>query len=163
MIFTLYSDPTAFKGGFNVPSGSVLYTGAMLQILQNSTNPIALPCNGNLNQVINFFDQAVNNLLIQNNLTGLTEGNLTFDPATITINGLHQIEINAISANIAAIEAIQGQIAALNAGTLPITINMQCLAAGAAPCETVPNTFILSSVLNSIITEICAIKSYLGI
>lgn len=163
MILTLYSDPTAFKNGFIVPSGSVLYTGATLEILQNSTTPIALPCNGNLNQAISFFDQAVNNLLVQNNLTELTPENLTFNPATITINELHQIEINAISANIASIAALQTQLAGLTANSLSVTMNMQCLAAGAAPCESAPGIYPLIGVLNSMLTEICAIKSYLGI
>src|SRR5271170_5063743 len=120
MTFSIYTDPTFYKNGLTLPSGSIFYSGAPLAFLNNASTPVAFPCNGNLNQVLNLFDQAVNNLLSQNNLTQLTEGNLVFDPATITINGLHQIEINAISANIASITALQTQVNDLNAGTLPI-------------------------------------------
>ena len=163
MTFSIYTDPTFYKNGLTVPSGSVFYSGATLQFLKNSVPAVVFPCNANLNQVLNLFDQAVNNLLVENNLTDLNVGNLSFDPATISINGLHQVEINAISANIAAISSLQTQLADLNIGTLPIVINMQCLASIAAPCESGTNTYQLISVLNSMLSEICAIKNYLGI
>jgi hypothetical protein len=163
MTFSIYSDPTFYKNGLTLPSGSVFYSGATLQFLQNSVPPIALPCNANLNQVLNLFDQAVNNLLVENNLTQLTPESLTFNPATISIKGLHQVEINAISANIASILSLQTQLADLNVGILPITINMQCLASIAAPCESGVNTYQLIAVLNSMLSEICALKTAVGI
>jgi hypothetical protein len=163
MIFTVYQDPTQFKAGFVPPSGSVLYNGAVLQFLQNGNPVPQLPCILNLNQVLNFFDQAVNNLLAQNNLTTLNPQGLPFSPATITINGLHQVEINAIAGNAASILTLQETVADLSANTLPVTINMGCLASISAPCESGTNQYQLIAVLNSFLSEICALKAAVGI
>jgi hypothetical protein len=163
MTFTIYQDPTQFKAGFVPPSGSVLYNGAALTFLQNGIPVPQLPCVINLNQVLNFFDQAVNNLLEQNNLTALNPQTLGFNPATITINALHQIEINAIAGNIASIAALQEQVNDLNGNTLPITINMGCLSSISAPCESGTNMYPLIAVLISFLSEICALKAAVGI
>jgi hypothetical protein len=163
MTFTIFNDPTAYKIGTAIPSGSILYTGDVLAFLSNSTNPITFPCNGNINQVFNLFDQAVNNLLVQNNLTDLTPGDLVFTPATIQINQLHQVEINAINALQAQYTSLSTMFNELNVGNLDLTINMQCLAGVTAPCETVPGVYPLISVLNSMLSEICALKTAVGI
>lgn len=163
MTFTVYQDPTQFKTGFVPPSGSVFYNGPALQFLQNGVPIPQAPCVMNLNQVLNFFDQAVNNLLEQNNLTALNAQGLPFNPATVTINQLHQVEINAIAANIAAITTLQEEYNDLSGNTLPITINMGCLAAISAPCESGANTYQLIAVLNSFLSEICALKAAVGI
>jgi hypothetical protein len=163
MILTIFSDPTAYKTGSAFPSGSILYTGPVLQFLSNSTNPITFPCNGNLNQVLNLFDQAVNNLLVQNNLTALEPGDLVFDPATVQVNQLHQVEINAINALQSQYTSLSEMFNNLNVGNLDITINMQCLSSIAAPCESGTNVYPLISVLNSMLSEICALKAVVGI
>jgi hypothetical protein len=163
MIFTVYQDSTKFKAGVTPPSGSVFYNGAALQFLQNGVPVPQVPCNMNLNQVLSFFDQAVNNLLEQNNLTGLNPQGLSFNPATVTINALHQVEINAIQGNAAAILTLQDDFNNLSGNTLPITINMGCLASIAAPCESSPGVYPLISVLNSFLSEICALKAAVGI
>jgi hypothetical protein len=163
MILTIFSDPTAYKTGSAFPSGSILYTGPVLQFLSNSTNPITFPCNGNLNQVLNLFDQAVNNLLIQNNLTALEPGDLVFNPATIQVNALHQVEINAINALQGQYTSLSEMFNNLNVGNLDITINMQCLTSIAAPCETAASVYPLIYVLNSMLSEICALKTAVGI
>ncbi len=118
MTFSILQDPTAYKIGNAIPSGSVLYTGAVLEFLNNASNPIVFPCNGNLNQVINLFDQAINNLLVQNNLTQLTPGNLEFNPAIVQVNQLHQIEINAINALQAQYVSLSEMFNNLNVGNL---------------------------------------------
>jgi len=163
MILTIFNDPTAYKIGTAIPSGSILYTGPVLAFLANSTNPITFPCNGNINQVFNLFDQAVNNLLIQNNLTAITPGNLVFNPATIQINQLHQIEINAINALQAQYNSLSTMFNTLNIGDLDITINMQCLTSITAPCESAASVYPLIAVLNSMLSEICALKTAVGI
>lgn len=163
MILTIFSDPTAYKTGSAFPSGSILYTGPVLMFLSNSTNPITFPCNGNLNQVINLFDQAVNNLLVQNNLTALEPGDLDFNPETVQVNQLHQVEINAINALQAQYTSLSTMFNDLNVGALDITINMGCLTAITAPCATAPQTYPLLSVLNSMLSEICALKAAVGI
>lgn len=163
MILTIFNDPTAYKIGTAIPSGSILYTGTVLAFLSNSTNPITFPCNGNINQVFNLFDQAVNNLLVQNNLTALTPGDLVFNPAIIQVNELHQVEINAINALQGQYEALSTMFNDLNVGNLDITINMQCLSSISAPCESGTNVYPLIAVLNSMLSEICALKTAVGI
>jgi hypothetical protein len=163
MILTIFSDTTAYKTGSAFPSGSILYTGPILAFLSNSTNPIEFPCNGNLNQVLNLFDQAVNNLLIQNNLTSLVPGDLIFNPVTVQVNQLHQIEINAINAVQAQYTSLSTMFNELNVGNLDITINMGCLTAITAPCQSSTNVYPLIAVLNSMLSEICALKNAVGI
>lgn len=163
MTFTIFQDPTFYKNGVIIPSGSVLYSGADLQILQNSIPSVVFPCNGNLNQVLNLFDQAINNLLVQNNLTQLVPGPLGFNPATITINGLHQIEVTAINALNGEMSTLQTLFADLTATNLPIDINLQCLAPAASPCISGIDTYPLIAVLNVMVSEICALKIAVGI
>jgi hypothetical protein len=163
MILTIFTDFTAYKIGTSIPSGSILYTGPVLEFLSNSTNPVAFPCNGNINQIFNLFDQAVNNLLVQNNLTTLEPGDLVFNPATIQVNQLHQVEINAINALQAQYTSLSTMFNDLNVGNLDITINMQCLTSITAPCESAAGVYPLIAVLNSMLSEICALKTAVGI
>jgi hypothetical protein len=149
-----------YQCGIVIPSACVPYTGTGLTSI---SNPSLLGCDANINDVITVLDGVLAGQVAGNNLTGLNPQCLSFDPATITPAGLHQIEINEICGLEASLTALQTQVNELNIGTMLIGINMQCLTPAASPCLTPPNTYELIAVLNTMLTEICAIKAYLGI
>jgi len=153
-------DSSKYNCGLIIPSSCVPYTGADLMILTPQTQ---LACNANINDVIGAFDNAVSGLLTSTNLTGLNPQCLSFDPATINVSGLFQVNINKICALDASLSALQTLFNDLNIATMPIAIDLQCLAPGAAPCLTPPNTYQLQAVLNVMLSEICALKTAVGI
>ena len=153
-------DQQKFQCGIVVPSSCVPYTGGDLTSI---SSPSLLGCNANMNDVIKLLDGVLTLQVSGNDLTGLNPLCLDFDPDTITPKGLHQIEITEICALEAQLTTLQDQVNALNIGTMPIQINMQCLTSASAACLTPPNTYQLIAVLNTMLTEICAIKSFLGI
>lgn len=153
-------DTLKYKCGLVVPSSCVPYTGTDLTFL---VTPDLLPCNANIDDVISLMDAAIKKLIDGDNLTVLNVRCLTFDPATITPAQLHQIEIDQICGLQASLTTLTDQVNALNIGTMPIQINLQCLTPAAAACLTPPNTYTLLAVLNTMISEICALKTAVGI
>lgn len=153
-------DSSKYNCGLIVPSSCIPYTGSDLTIL---SNPSILPCNANINDVIFILDSNLKTIIDGNNLTNLNNRCLDFSPATIKINELHQIEIDKICALDASLTALQDSFDTLNIGSELIQIDLQCLTPSAAACLTPPDTYTLQAVLNVIISEICALKTAVGI
>lgn len=153
-------DTSKYQCGTIIPSSCVPFTGKDLTCI---SDPTLLPCNANVNDVIGLIDGVVKKLVDGDNLTGLNVRCLTFNPATITPAQLHQVEIDKICGLDATLNALVTQVNSLNIATMPIAIDLQCLAPAAAPCLTPPNIYPLLAVLNTMISEICALKTAVGI
>lgn len=158
-MFPFTCDKNKFKGP-TVASSNILYTGSDLKFLPEPTD---LPCNASLNEVLSLFDTAVTNIQTGINLTGLNKRCLVFDPATITVAGLEQVQIDKICALDASLTALTTLVNDLDIATMPIAIDLMCLTPAASPCLTPPNTYQLIAVLNVMISEICALKTAVGI
>lgn len=146
--------------GTIIPSGCVPYTGSDLTCL---INPATLPCDASMNDVVFQLDAAIKTLQNSNNFTTLNPLCLTFDPATVTAVQLHQLEITNICGLQASLTALQTIVDNLNIGNELIDINLQCLTPSAAPCLVPPSSYSLLSILNVIISEVCALKTAVGI
>ena len=153
-------DQQKYQCGLVIPSSCVPYTGSDLTSI---SSPSLLACNANMNDVIGLLDGVLATLVSGNNLTTLNPLCLTFDPATITPKALHQLEITNICGLQASLTSLTTQVNELNIGTMPIAINMQCLTAAVSACLTPPDTYPLISVLNAMLSEICALKAAVGI
>lgn len=153
-------DQQKYNCGQVLPSSCIPYTGSDLTCI---ASPSLLACNANMNDVIGLIDGVVKKLVDGDNLTGLNPLCLIFDPATVTPAALHQVEINKICGLDATLSALVTQFNELNVGTLPITIDMQCLTAAVSACVTPVNTYPLVAVLNAMLSEICALKTAAGI
>ena len=156
-------DTSKYKCGMIIPSSCVPYTGQDLTFLNPSDPLQVLPCNANMNDVILLMNNTLKTLVDGNNLTTLNVRCLSFDPATITPVQLHQVEIDKICGLDASLTALTSQVNALNIATMPIAINLQCLAPAASPCLIPPTTYQLIAVLNVMVSEICALKTAVGI
>jgi hypothetical protein len=153
-------DQQKYNCGQVLPSACIPYTGSGLTCI---ADPTLLACNANMNDVIGLIDGVVKKLVDGDNLTGLNPQCLIFNPATITPAALHQIEINKICGLDASLTALTTQVNNLNVGTLLITIDMQCLTAAVSACVTPTDTYPLVAVLNAMLSEICALKTAVGI
>lgn len=153
-------DQQKYNCGLVIPSSCVPYTGTDLTFL---SSPTLLSCNANINDVIGLMDTALHTLIVGNTLTGLNPRCLIFNPAVITPAGLHQVEIDKICGLDASLTTLTTQVNNLNVGSMQIAINLQCLTPAASPCLTPPNFYSLLSILNVMISEICALKTAVGI
>lgn len=153
-------DTLKYKCGQLYPSACVPYTGKDLTLL---ADPTTLGCDANINDVIFQIDAAVHTLIVGDILTGLNPRCLSFNPAIITPAGLHQVEIDKICGLDASLTTLINTVNNLNIGTELIVIDLQCMTPAAAPCLTPPNSYSLLSVLNMLVSEICALKIAVGI
>src|SRR5207244_3602596 len=80
---------------------------------------------------------------------------------TITVKGLEQIEINKLCNHESRITVLE-TTATLNVGLQNIVIDLGCLKSDAAPCILASNTYTLTSVLLTMLAEICTLKTLVG-
>jgi len=153
-------DTQKYQCGLIIPSSCVPFTGKDLTCI---SDPSLLSCDANMNDVIGLIDGVVKTLVDGNNLTELNIRCFSFNPDTITPAQLHQLEIDKICGIESSLTTLTDQVNDLNIGTMQIAIDLQCLTAGAAPCLTPPNLYPLIAVLNTMVSEICALKTAVGI
>lgn len=156
-------DDSKYGGcGTIISSKCIPYQGSVLTIIPTNL-PSPLPCNANLNDVISLFDTTLKKLMDGDNLTTLNVRCLSFNPATVTPVQLHQIEIDTICALQSSLTALTTQVNTLNIASMPIAINLQCMAPAAAPCLSPAGTYTLIAVLNAMVNKICALATAVGI
>lgn len=153
-------DTSKYNCGTIITSSCVPYTGPDLTILED---PTSLVCNANINDVFTIFDTTIKEILVGSDLTGLNPRCLTFVPDTVTVAGLFQVQTDKICSLDAQVTTLTNLINNLNIGSEPITINLLCLTPAAAPCESPANTYTLLAILNTLVNEICALKTAVGI
>jgi hypothetical protein len=141
-----------YNCGQVLPSSCVPYTGSDLTVLDNPTD---LSCDANINDVIKILDTKIKTLMDSNDLTSLDEKCFDFDPDTVTNVELHQLEIDKLCLLEANLTALTEQFNELNIGSLPLTLNLLCMAPAASACAISPNTYTLLSILNTLIAKIC--------
>lgn len=149
-------DFSKYNCGTIISSNCVPFTGVDLTILLGLSEADQLPCNANINDVINKLDVAIKKLIDSNDLTELDANCLDFDPATITPKELHQIEINKICEHNSLIATLQDTINNLEIGDESITIILpDCLQASIADCEEAENTYQLKVLLLLLANKLC--------
>lgn len=141
-----------YNCGQVIASSCVPYTGSDLTVLALPTD---LPCDSNINDVIKILDAKLKILLDGNNFTTLDKKCFTFNPLTVTAAQLHQAEIDKICLMDASLIALTEQFNELNVGSLPVTVNLLCLAPAASACAISPNTYTLLSIINILVAAIC--------
>lgn len=145
--------------GTIVPSSCVPFQGKDLKFLSVEEQPA---CDANIDEVFDKISIAIDNLQQATDMATqtLTCGTL---PTTKTVKTVLQAHADKICALNAIVTTLQNTLAGLDIANELITINLGCLAAGAAPCQEGANTYSLISILTLFKNEICAIKAELGI
>jgi hypothetical protein len=156
----MYVDKAKYKCGKVLPTSCVPYSGRTLTFLTPFSLDV-LPCDVNINDVIDRIDLALAQLGTGTNLTTLNSLCLSFDPATVTIVGLHQVEITAICALQTSLNTLTETVDDLNIGNEIITINLGCLTPAAASCAVGTNQYSLLSILSLFSNTLCDIQSRL--
>jgi hypothetical protein len=149
-----------YSCGTIVPSQCVPYTGKDLSFLTTDQQP---DCDANIDDVFDLISTAILNIQTAINLTNLNNQCLTGVPTDVDVKGMFQIEIDKICGIDAALTALTTIVNAWNISTQLVNIDLQCLSAAAAPCQVGTNTYTLISILNLFRSEICTIKTFLGI
>ena len=147
-----------YKCGAPLASACVFYTAEIPTYFLAST----FPCNVNIDDVFNVINPTIQTILTGNDLTGLTPLCLSFNPATITIKDLHQLEISHICALHAQADGLQNQINDINVGVESLTIDLQCLTPNTNPCSSATNNYSLFFVLTTMLTKICSLQDQIN-
>jgi hypothetical protein len=145
--------------GIIVPSTCVPYQGKDLKFLSVDDQPA---CDANIDDVFDKISIAIDNLQQATDMATQTLSCGTL-PTTKTVKTVLQAHADKICALSATVTALQNQIAGQDIANELITINLGCLASSAAPCQQGTNTYSLISILSLFASEICAIKTELGI
>jgi hypothetical protein len=146
--------------GVIVPTSCTQFTGKDLAFLTTDDQP---DCDASMDDVIDLISVAIKNIQDAINVTNLNNQCLTDVPIDVDVKGLFQIHTNKICSLDAALTALTTIVNAWNVSTQLVTIDLQCLSASAAPCQVGTNTYSLISILNLFRSEICTIKTFLGI
>lgn len=146
-----------FTCGSSFPSGCIIYTGNLPSFI----TPDSVDCDASLDDILNKFGSKIDNILANIDLTAIDRKCLDFDHNTITVKGLHQIEINKLCDHETRITDLETVLSSVNIGTQPIVIDLQCLTTAAIPCSTAANTYPLVAVLTSMIAKICSLQAQL--
>jgi hypothetical protein len=145
--------------GDTFPSGCVLYSGEFPDFIDSEE----FNCVLNLDRIMELYGGKIDSILSDINLTTLSTQGLSFNPATVTVKELHQVEINKLANLESRLATIESAVGNLNIGSKLITINLDCLTPQAAPCAQGTNTYTLLSILQIFRAEICAIKNHLNL
>lgn len=147
------------KCGEVLPSACVTFTGDKPSFVLDAD----FPCTVNVDDIIKQLAITIQKILTSIDYTGLQKRCLTFDPATVTSKQLEQIEIDEICALKASLQTLQTQLDGLNIATKLITLNLGCMTPVSNPCSSTLNSYSLYYILNTLVTNVCAIKQNLGI
>jgi len=149
-----------YSCGTIVPSECVPFTGKDLAFLTTDQQPA---CDANVNDVVDLIALAIKAIQDAIDLTSLNNQCLTGVPTNVDVKGMFQVQVNKLCALDASLTALQSIVNSWDVSTQLVTIDLQCLSASAAPCQVGTNTYSLISILNLFRSEICTIKTFLGI
>lgn len=142
-----------YNCGNIIPSNCVPYTGPALTILEGTD--VELSCDANLDEVIGYLDTALKALMDSNDFTSLVPDCIDFDPATVTAVELHALELDKLCELEGLITDLTTALDDFDISTELITIDLDCMAADAAPCEVPDSQYTLQSILQLFVTWIC--------
>lgn len=148
-----------FTCGSIVPSACVPYSGKDLAFLTTEEQPC---CDANLDDVIDLIGDAIKDLEDNTDVSNHTLGCLSVT-GDLTLKKLDQAQTDKICALDAQLSALTEQFNDLDIAQEHITIDLGCLNSVGSPCQIATNTYTLISILTLFKSEICAIKSHLGI
>lgn len=141
--------------GVAYPSSSVLFTGQLPEFISSD---VTLPCDANLDEIVERMNDELQLLIDGNDLTELDKKCFDFDPSEVKINELHQLEIDKICSLETTLNELVDTVEDLDIGSKIIEIDLDCLTPEAAPCAVGTNMYSLISILNILINEICLLK-----
>lgn len=148
-----------YSCGTIVPSSCVPFQGKDLKFLSVDEQP---DCDASIDDVFEKIGDAIDALKQATDMATQTLACGTL-PTTKTVKTVLQAHADKICSLNSIVTILQDTLAGLDIANELITINLGCLAAGAAPCQEGANTYSLISILTLFKNEICAIKTELGI
>lgn len=143
-----------FTCGDTFPSGCIIYTGNLPAFIPAST----ISCDASVDEVLEKYGEAIDGILDNIDLTGLDPKCFDFEPNTIKLRELEQLQINKICDHEDRISTLETDLGNLDIGDHLIEMDLLCLASDAAPCQTLPNIYTLQSILNVLLQEVCLLK-----
>lgn len=126
------------------PTSCILFTGSELTFPAEGDE---LQCDAKLDDVIFKIDKYLFNILTGSDLTGLDKKYLIFDPATITVAGLEQIEIDALDVLNGQVASLTTQLNNLDIGNEVVTVNLGAMSPAVSACAVGTNEYQLKVVL----------------
>ena len=146
-----------YSCGTIVPSQCVPFTGKKPAFVKGDVD-----CDANLNDIIDLIGNAIDKLQNATDVSAINKRCLEL-PAGSDLKALTQVSIDKICGVEASLNALKTAFENLKIGNEKITIDLKCLKSVAAPCESGTNTYTLSAILNTLVNEICNIKTLLEI
>jgi len=145
--------------GTITPSSCVSFTGKQPTFIATAD----FPCDVNVTDVLDLATAEIDKINTGKDLTGLNKRCLVFDPATIDIKGLSQIQIDELCALDASVSAVQSAISNLAIGTELVSVDLGAMTPMSNPCSATVNQYTLFYVLQAFANELNVIKTNLGI
>lgn len=142
-----------------VPSSCVPYTGTKPDFLDEDD----FPCDVNITDIVQETTDKIDEMLSDIDLIELDEQCLDFDPATVKIKELHQIEIDKICALDAQVTTLQETLDDLDIGAEIVTIDLGNMTPAPNPCNPGTSDYTLDYILQSFADTLNIIKTELGI
>ena len=153
--------------GSIIPSSCVPYTGnqelSILPYIFPTEETPELPCNANINDVLDLFDTAIDTLVIYTDLTELVPGDIDFDPATVTTGELFTLILEAVETNDAEIASVAEQLSDFSVEDALIGIDLGELAPAAAACAAGVNSYPLLNILILFVNKIIELEERIEI
>lgn len=147
------------KCGSVIPSSCVPFTGAKPSFVSEED----FPCNVNMDDMIKNLSTQIEEILAGIDLTLSDKRCLDYNPETVTVSELQQIHNDELCAFKARIETLEESVNSLNIASKLISLNLGCMTPSTNPCSPNTNLYTLYYILNTFKTELCAIKTHLGI
>lgn len=131
--------------GLIVPSSCVPFTGTKPAFVEEED----FPCDVNVTDIIVLADAEIDKINTTLDLTELAKGCLDFDPLTVQVNELHQVEIDEICALRAELTTLQDTINDLDIGAELVTVDLGAMTPLSNPCSVTTNQYTLFYVLQA--------------
>lgn len=145
--------------GDAIPSSCVPFTGDKPSFIAE----IDFPCDVNLDDIIKQFAITIQSVLDAINLKLTNKRCLDYDPATATVKDVIQLENDKLCALQAQLDTLLDGFNDLDISTKLVTLDLKCLTPVNNPCSLNANQYSLFYILSTLVNEVCAIKTNLGI
>lgn len=146
---------TTYNCGQIFPSGCIVFTGT----LPNFITTESVSCPPSIDEILGKYGDALDTILDSIDLTGLDKGCFDFDPDTIQVKELEQLQIDKICEHETEITALQTELTNLDISTKSITINLDCLGEDATACADESEAYTLLSILILFRNAICDLRT----
>lgn len=110
---------------------------------------VDFPCDVNVTDIIDLSSAEIDKINVELDLTALNKRCLDFDPATIDVKSLFQIEIDKICALDASLTTLTDTVDNLDIGAELVTVDLGAMTPLSNPCSPTVNQYTLFYVLQA--------------